>query len=372
MLVLIGCLSVTPAAAQQGIVLEVGTARALPLADETLAAATYAMGGLRGMWGNARGSLAGGAYGGHATGSEGSDFFSGVLGGEVWIGTGGPIGLGLGGTVQGFTVSQPLFYRVTTAELSPMLRVGSRVPLVFRGRFGTGSSRIELHRENGAVRRAEKDLWTSGGDAQVTVGTSALAVTAVAGAERSQGGSFKQLALRAVVGPGAVTLRGQAELWDTPDGREVSGGIAISIGVGRMEARANLDRTGPEPLTLVDPGRQTGAMVGVRLITFEAGRLAVVHEVVRTGRPALVRVRVTPPSAGSVEMLADFTDWAPVTLARDGSSWSAEVEVEPGTYHFGFLVDGEWWVPGGLQGTVPDEWGRMNATMVVPDNEGES
>ena len=44
---------------------------------------------------------------------------------------------------------------------------------------------------------------------------------------------------------------------------------------------------------------------------------------------------------------------------------------EPGFHHFGFLVDGEWWIPEGVQGAVPDEWGRVNATMVVPDQERE-
>ena len=56
---------------------------------------------------------------------------------------------------------------------------------------------------------------------------------------------------------------------------------------------------------------------------------------------------------------------------RGGERVDGELAIEPGTYRFGFLVDGEWWVPKGLQGTVPDEWGRSNATMVVPDEERE-
>ena len=91
------------------------------------------------------------------------------------------------------------------------------------------------------------------------------------------------------------------------------------------------------------------------------------HEVIRPGTPARVRIRVRPPGARTVEVLGDFDDWTPVPLTPAGGSWSVELDVEPGTHHFGFLVDGEWWIPEGLQGTVPDEWGRMNATMVVTE-----
>ncbi len=62
---------------------------------------------------------------------------------------------------------------------------------------------------------------------------------------------------------------------------------------------------------------------------------------------------------------------SPLPLERDGTRWTLELSVEPEFHHFGFLVDGEWWIPEGVQGAVPDEWGRVNATMVVPDQERE-
>ncbi len=43
-----------------------------------------------------------------------------------------------------------------------------------------------------------------------------------------------------------------------------------------------------------------------------------------------------------------------------------EIELAAGTYHFGFLVDGEWFVPEATRGQVSDDWGQMNATIVVP------
>ena len=287
----LGVLSVAaapaPARAQEGgIVLEGGTARSLPT-GVGLDPATYAMGGARLAWRSPRGSVSGGAYGGRATAEAGSDFLSGFFRGEFWLPAGEPVALGVGGMAQAFAVREPFLYRVSTAEFSPMVRFGSaRAALVIRGRVGAGSSRVELRRTDGAVRRAEHDLWSRGIDAELALGSSDLTVTATAGVHRSQGGSFRGIALRALAMPGLVTLRGGAELWDTPLGTELSGGFSLSIAVGHWEVRASADRTGPDPLTLVEPGRQTGLLVGVRLLSFERGRLGVVHEVVRDGSPS--------------------------------------------------------------------------------------
>ena len=363
------CMAAAPARAQDGgIVLEGGTARSLPPSGAGLDAATYAMGGVRVEWGSPRGSFSGGVYGGQATDDAGSDFLSGTLGGEFWLTELGPVAFGVGGMVQGFAVKEPFYYRVAAAEVSPEVRFGSaRASLVIRGRMGAGTSRVELRRDDRAVRRADHDLWSRGVEAELSIGSSAFGVTAFTGVHSSSGGDFRGGGLRALAVAGPVAVRGVTELWDTPLGTEFSGGLSMSISVGPWQARASADRTGPDPLTLVEPGKQTGLMVGVRLVSFGGRRLGVVHEVVNEGRPARVRVHVTVPSAGSVELLGDFSDWTSVPLQRDGVIWSAEVEVDPGTYHFGFLVDGEWWLPEDLQGTVPDEWGRRNATMIVPE-----
>jgi len=42
-----------------------------------------------------------------------------------------------------------------------------------------------------------------------------------------------------------------------------------------------------------------------------------------------------------------------------------EVTMEPGTHHFGYVVDGEWYVPENEQSVVADEWGRTNAILVI-------
>jgi hypothetical protein len=52
-------------------------------------------------------------------------------------------------------------------------------------------------------------------------------------------------------------------------------------------------------------------------------------------------------------------------MERDGARWVAEVDVRPGTHHFGFLVDDEWYLPDDAPDAAPDEWGRMTATLVI-------
>jgi 1,4-alpha-glucan branching enzyme len=79
-----------------------------------------------------------------------------------------------------------------------------------------------------------------------------------------------------------------------------------------------------------------------------------------------VRFQLDLPEATRVDLLGGFTGWEPMPMARAGATWSLELSVPPGTHHFGFLVDGEWHVPDGAPGNVPDDWGRVNATLVVP------
>jgi hypothetical protein len=53
-------------------------------------------------------------------------------------------------------------------------------------------------------------------------------------------------------------------------------------------------------------------------------------------------------------------------MQRDGDVWTVVMDVERDLHHFGFRVDGEWWMPDGAPGRTLDEWGRPTATLVVP------
>ena len=51
------------------------------------------------------------------------------------------------------------------------------------------------------------------------------------------------------------------------------------------------------------------------------------------------------PTAASVQLVGDFTQWKerPISMRRDRDGiWRAKVELDRGTHHYRFLVDGEW------------------------------
>jgi 1,4-alpha-glucan branching enzyme len=55
--------------------------------------------------------------------------------------------------------------------------------------------------------------------------------------------------------------------------------------------------------------------------------------------------RFTAPTALSVQLVGDFTHWrqSPLSLSKGSNGvWRTSVELPPGTYHYRFLVDGQW------------------------------
>ena len=87
-------------------------------------------------------------------------------------------------------------------------------------------------------------------------------------------------------------------------------------------------------------------------------------EIMEDGEPS-VSLALRAPGATSVDCLGDFTGWEPVPMVRDGEIWRLDLPIEPGAHHFGFLVDGDWYVPPDAPGLTADEWGGMQATIVV-------
>ena len=74
------------------------------------------------------------------------------------------------------------------------------------------------------------------------------------------------------------------------------------------------------------------------------------------------------PGAMSVQLVGDFTHWqsAPVQMKKDKSGvWKASVELAPGSYHYRFLVDGEWRDDPECTLRVPNAFGGENAVRQV-------
>ena len=75
------------------------------------------------------------------------------------------------------------------------------------------------------------------------------------------------------------------------------------------------------------------------------------------------------PMAMSVMLVGDFTHWQqnPISLKRQPNGrWQTTVTLAPGTYHYRFLVDGEWRDDPECTLHVPNPYGAQNAVLVVP------
>lgn len=77
---------------------------------------------------------------------------------------------------------------------------------------------------------------------------------------------------------------------------------------------------------------------------------------------------LTAPAAASVLLVGDFTHWQekPVSLKKqpDGR-WATAVSLTPGTYHYRFLVDGQWCDDPGCALVVSNPYGTHDAVRQV-------
>lgn len=72
--------------------------------------------------------------------------------------------------------------------------------------------------------------------------------------------------------------------------------------------------------------------------------------------------------AGEVSVAGSFNGWNPekAKLSRKGEKeWKRFVLLEPGTYEYLFVVDGEWKSDPDANGAVPNPFGGVNSTLAV-------
>jgi hypothetical protein len=149
----------------------------------------------------------------------------------------------------------------------------------------------------------------------------------------------------------------------------MTGGLALVLPLGQSwSLRGFFGRSEPDPLTLAQPGSGSGGLLIGRTIL--GGSHAVTdapYEVIEnTATGSRIRLSIEAPSnARSVQLLGDFTYWEPLPLRFERGRWVTELEVGIGTHHYGFLVDDEWYLPDDARDVVPDEWGRLSATLVI-------
>ena len=77
-------------------------------------------------------------------------------------------------------------------------------------------------------------------------------------------------------------------------------------------------------------------------------------------------IEVRLRGAQRVELMADFTDWTPIELERDGDVWRLEREIPPGLHRVAVRIDaGAWTAPANLP-RVNDDLGGVVGLVSVP------
>lgn len=364
---------------------EVGASRVLPPTGVDGDAAGFFVAGLRGSrYGFGGNSVYASLLFGRALDNEtGGDFVSAEVGGALWHGLAPGWTAGLEGRAFGFRVANPFPYMAGAMEGSATLRYrGEVLSARLAGTGGVGQSRVTLTEVVQRMRRQatvteilEDNLWRIGSTVEVLAGGGALSAGVAGGIHRSSGGTYSSAGVRVLLAGQLGALELRADAWRTPVGDEPTGGIAFYIPWGGWTARGIAGKPEPDPLLLAEPGRGAGGvLLGRRIlgrgpVTLSA--VAPLYQVVET-TAAGARVRLTvraPDGATAVSVLGDFTLWEEVAMTATGGRWTVEMVVPAGTHHFGFLVDGAWYLPDDAPDAVPDEWGRSSATLII---EGEA
>lgn len=104
-----------------------------------------------------------------------------------------------------------------------------------------------------------------------------------------------------------------------------------------------------------------------RLERAARGRVAVERFQISENPDGTRMLRLRVPGARRVELMADFTDWAPLALAPGSApaEWCVAATIGPGVHRVNVRVDdGEWAVPEGLT-AVRDDFGGAAGIFVV-------
>ena len=366
------CVSVS---AQTDVTLEFGASQIGSAVGAGTDDARFAIGGLRASHYTPTGS---GVYasllGGQVFGdSVGGSFASGIIEATLrdrwstrWTGS-------MDVKLLGFGVRDPFPYCTIAAEMGSSVRYRTPSTALKVGVVGgVGRSHVEIGRRvGGPTRTFEDDLWRIGTTAELLVGSPTVQVGVAGSSHKTSGEIYSSLGGRLVFGGkwGVVELR--ADRWNTPLGYETTGGLALVIPLaGGWSLRGFFGRSEPDPLTLAQPGSGSGGVLLGRSLYSTAPRLGAAEapfEVLEyTDSGSRIRLSVeAPEGADRVQLLGDFTLWDPIPMRREGGRWIAELDVGVGTHHYGFLVNDEWYVPDDAPDVVPDEWGRMSATLVI-------
>lgn len=350
---------------------DAGVSHAQPPAGSVAEPATYFLAGVRAgaRPGEGPGRLFGSLYGGLAMGSGGGDWASLTIGGGWSAALGPRLGLDLQAAASASAVARPTPFRVAAVEGRPELSYDAGpVILLLRGRAGIGGSRVPGSSSGPPPLQTPgrgSHLWLAGGGTGVRIPAGPVDITGRLEAYDGALGTYRTGSLEVGGTPGPLSWSASVAVWKTPAGTETTGSVGIRVALGGpWSTSGSGGRSDPNPLVGTPPATYATGVVSRSLLVLSAEPTSL-YRVVRYGAEPRIEFSVSAAEADSVAITGDFTDWRPVAMHRGDDRWTVEMRVAPGTYHFGFLVDGRWYVPQDAPGRVSDEWGRENATLVV-------
>jgi len=74
------------------------------------------------------------------------------------------------------------------------------------------------------------------------------------------------------------------------------------------------------------------------------------------------------PQAGAIYLAASFNDWDPAVRSlkrQKNGQWKTTVTLEPGTYEYRFVVDGNWQNDPQCAGRRVNDFGSENCVLTV-------
>jgi hypothetical protein len=350
------------------VYVDAGMSHARPPAGVEVDPATYALFGARFFAGPAFGSF----YGALAADGSSADWIGGRLGASYRSPMPGRLGWAVTGVISGFSLGDPTPYKAATVRLVPEARLSSgRTAWVLRGYSGAGRSDVTDTSQEPEVS-FEADLWMYGVGLETSRPIGPTQAWLGVDAYNTAGGAYYSAYVGSVGSIGTAIWGVAVRLWDTPNDVEAELNVSVSVPLGsRWSTQVAGGRSGPDPLLASPAGVDGSAVVSWSVLApaREPPPVASLGE----GQPTMVLFSLEYDDAANVSVIGDFSAWEPIALSRQGTNWVGRVPIEPGLYHFGFLVDGEWFVPEHAPGKVTDDFGRINATLVVPgsDSEGE-
>lgn len=78
-----------------------------------------------------------------------------------------------------------------------------------------------------------------------------------------------------------------------------------------------------------------------------------------------VEFTLLAPEAQQVELMADFTDWSPVLMEKQGNFWRVRMPVTPGLHRINVRYDGGAWRAPPVTRVVKDEFGAESGEMMI-------